>query len=115
MIKFLNGPAEGTVLELTRAPKLLRVVIDPRGKVDALDKLDDYPQDNETLHAYRRVGLPTRFHLRSSRRSGCGFRYAAEYEYVELQPDDATMRDAHLWWEWAFVEGQSTETITRQS
>ena len=56
MTRFLDGPAAGNALMLRRAPLFLRVTIDAAGgKVDALDQLDDDPQDGETVHVYRQL------------------------------------------------------------
>lgn len=94
MIQFIDGPAKGTTLDLRRAPVFLRVVIDPVGDVfDALDQLDDVPKPHESIHVYRLIGQPTRYHVSLSPRRLSGCRYAAEYQFVAQQPDDLTMRD----------------------
>lgn len=101
MITFLDGPAKGTTLDLKRAPKYLRVAIDAKGEVDALDQLDDTPRDDETLHAYRMVGQPTRYHVCRSPRKLSGWHNQAEYEMVDEQPQDEVLRDTQRWQQWA--------------
>lgn len=56
MTRFIDGPAAGKVLSLSNAPLLLRVVIDERGGVDALDVPTDEPRPNEKIHLYTRRG-----------------------------------------------------------
>jgi len=59
MTRFLDGPAAGKTLSLSYAPMYLRVVIDPKGNVDALDAPDDSPRPGEIVHLYRRHGPVT--------------------------------------------------------
>lgn len=103
MTKFLDGPAAGKVLDLRRAPLLLRVVIDRRGNVDALDQVDDVPHAGETIHVYRLQGPPQRVHLciRGKGRSGSGWREIGEYALNSEQPADEVARDNRRWRAWA--------------
>lgn len=106
MIKFLDGPAKGTVLDLRRAPVWLRVVIDSAGQVDALDQLDDTPAADEAIYVYRIVGEPTRYHLCCHPRSRGGWRVAAEYVVHKEPVDDTVLRDNEQWREWAMSQGE---------
>jgi hypothetical protein len=105
MINFLDGPALDAVLDLQRAPKLLRVVISPAGEVDALDQLDDEPKPREKLYAYQRIGEPTQMHLRCSKPKRSGWYMSARYRLVQDQPIDAVMRDNKAWQEWCLANG----------
>ena len=100
-MRFLDGPAKGTVLDLRRAPLLLRVVIAADGTVDALDQLHDAPKPSEAIHVYLRQGQPTRYHVCRSPRRLSGWHISADYRLYGRQPDDATARDEHAWRQWA--------------
>jgi len=99
MVTFLDGPAKGSVLHLRRAPLLLRVVIDPEGKVDALDQLDDTPTANEAIRVCRRVG-EAGMAIICSRGKGCQKAAIAEYRLYKEQPSDDVMRDTKAWRKW---------------
>lgn len=101
MTRFEGGPAHDEVLMLHRSPKLLRVVISPRGRVDALDQLDDEPRPKEKVSVYERVGEPFRVHIRMSPRSASGYYAQATYKYLDEQPAADVIRDTHGWREWA--------------
>lgn len=101
MIRFANGPAAGKILQLRRAPYFLRVVISPRGNVDALDQLEDEPRPRERIHVYRRHGEAHAYHLKSSCPSVTGFYVEAAYLYHGDQPADAVLRDTQKWRAWA--------------
>jgi hypothetical protein len=105
MIHFVDGPAEGTRLNLARAPYFLRVVIQPLGAVDALDQLDDEPLPGESIHVYRMVGEPS-FVIACSRgkNGGCRRMTIAEYRLHECQPEHAVARDREQWSRWAEEE-----------
>lgn len=111
MIKFLDGPAAGTVLQLRRAPLLLRVVITSQGNVDALDQLDDEPQKNETIHVYRKSKDLGSYHLccRGRNRSASGWYQQAEYSLYDPQPKDHEARDTTRWRAWCQAQ-QATLT-----
>lgn len=119
MINFLDGPAKGTVLELRRAPLLLRVVIDrTTGEVDALDQLEDVPRLGEAVHVYHRQGAPRRFHVRYSgrrdgRRSGCVL--AADYALFPFQPADEVARDNERWQKWAAMVAETWESKEKET
>lgn len=116
MIRFLDGPASGVVLQLRRAPLYLRVVADSSGtggEWDALDQLDDAALPGETLVAYRRVGEAgvAIVCTRGGKRGSCCRRLVtAEYTACPDQPDDATMRDNDLWRAWATEQQKRSKT-----
>jgi len=105
MINFIGGPASGEELMLRRAPLYLRVVVGRRGKLDALDQIDDQANSTEKIYVYRRIGEATRYHLKSSCRSMSGYWPRAEYGYVEPQPGDDQVRDNNAWQAWAMAQG----------
>jgi hypothetical protein len=99
MVEFIDGPAEGEVLFLQRAPKLLRVVRGPRGKLDALDLPQDTPAAHESIFLYRLTGESTAMFLDGR---GCRGRYAvARYQFVADRPSDRVLRHTELWRQWA--------------
>ena len=111
MIRFLDGPAAGEVLQLRRAPIYLRVAIDAAGDVDALDQPGDKPKRSETLFAYRLKGKAGWVHLLvrgPDRRRKGGYFATGEYEVIEPQPDDATIREQARWEAWATAEYEKT-------
>lgn len=99
MVRFTDGPAAGVVLDLRRAPLLLRAVVSPHGTWDALDQLGDAPQPREKAFVYLRT-TPQRFiFLRP------GGRYAmAEYRLYAEQPAAVTTRDTARWRAWCESE-----------
>lgn len=78
MTTFLDGPARGQTLMLRFAPQTLRVVVDSKGKWDALDLPEDTPRPDETVYLYERVGEAAMCHLNAGKRSG--FYAIAQYE-----------------------------------
>lgn len=105
MSKFIDGPAAGVTLELRRAPVFLRVVIDPAGKVDALDQLDDTPAANEKIFVYR-IDPKTLFRAHVCRRSKgqrSGWIESGDYRLHPSQPGDA-VRETAAWQEWTTSE-----------
>jgi hypothetical protein len=87
MVSFELGPATGQVLG-------------PRGKVDALDQLDDEPDPSEALHAYVCTESRGMVHLNMGRKKGSGFYAMATYRVIAEQPADAEMRDRDRWRAW---------------
>jgi len=99
---FVDGPAAGATLMLTRAPLFLRAVVEFGSEWDALDQLQDRPKATERICVYRRDGAPGRIHIKRDRRhGGCGWFTVARYRVVEPQPDDATLRDQARFEVWA--------------
>lgn len=95
MTGFHGGPADGRSLSCRRAPIFLRVVIGPRGKLDALDQLLDEPRKTETIHVYRkRDGSGGHVCVRPG---GCF--EMGEYDYL---PDvvGEEMRETSVWRAW---------------
>lgn len=100
MAEFTDGPAAGASLSLRRAPIFLRVVIDPRGKVDALDQLNDEPHADEKVHVYRkREGSGGHVCVRPG---GCF--EMGEYRHLPDAPGE-DLRENAKWREWAEREG----------
>lgn len=103
-VTFSDGPGTGSPLELARAPTFLRVVVAPDGTVDALDQLDDKPNLDETIYAYRLFGKPGRLHIdrtnpKTRRREGLWYR-TARYQLCAVQPGDEVLRDCQRWQAW---------------
>lgn len=104
MTRFIDGPAKGATLFLSRAPHFLRVVQGPdgpttAGDIDPLDQLDDTPRSTERVTAYEMVSGPRHMHVNRGR-NGCGWYRGGDYRMVVEQPDDATMRNTGLWRAW---------------
>lgn len=99
MTTFEDGPAKGQCLLLERAPVFLRVVHVRMVHWDALDKTDDRPRDDETIHVYRIASEVGMCHI-NRRGGGGGFYTCARYRYVESQPSDEQVRDTSKWREW---------------
>lgn len=100
MTTFISGPAAGQCLLLRRSPLLLRVVQNQAGKWDALDLLSDCPQPGETVFVYKAVSSEGAIHLRMSG-GGSGWYERTVYEFVEPQPDQATLSSTKKWQDWA--------------
>lgn len=99
MIKFIDGPARGIELNLRRAPKYLRVVIDDSGIVDALDQKQDVAKPNEKIFAYvMTLQGATRFRCGTKR--GCIVEVDAQYRYCNKQPSDKIARNLKSWEIW---------------
>lgn len=118
MVRFDHGPAANKTLALHRAPVLLRVVMGPRGKLDALDQVDDEAQETESIHVYRRVWNGGNVHVLMRPRAGSGWFAMARYVHLELPEQEAeALRDRERWQHWAratvaspfFVKLQETE------
>jgi hypothetical protein len=103
MNTFIDGPAEGKTLRFERAPKYLRAVIDPDGKVDVLNEPSDEPRPDEAIFAYVAVRNRGTAHINSRDARGrntSGWTAMVEYRFIPDQPDDATLRDRALWCAW---------------
>lgn len=101
----LRHPLFRTTLFLHRVPKYLRFVYTDTAtcarKWDALDQLDDEPNDGEHLLAAilaNRSAMHVSY-TEKGRRRGEWWK-TADYELVSPQPDEATMRDRDRWRDW---------------
>lgn len=86
MPHFLDGPAAGETLPLTRTPRMLRVC--QNGPCfRALDALNDDTEPTELIYVYQRTGgrLPVS---------------AATYQLLTPQPFDNQIRETEDWREW---------------
>jgi hypothetical protein len=102
---FAGGPANGRALLLHRAPRFLRVTFRPEDDyLDALDRLDDKPNDDEQLVVYRLVGevgvaMMTVVDPHTRKRQGLTVR-TVNYQIFGIQPDEPTMRCTAAWRKW---------------
>ena len=104
MVKFLDGPAMGEELCLRNTPVYLRVVVDAKGEVDALDMPGDVPSSTEKVFAYKAVeGIMTAGFVCRIRGRGCIPFKSASYKLCENQPEESILRNRELWVKW--VEG----------
>lgn len=55
MTRFIDGPAAGQRLNLTRTPPFLRVTFDPHHKLGALSDPEAEPPRGGRVYAYRRL------------------------------------------------------------
>ncbi|MFA5911878.1 MAG: hypothetical protein WC815_24125 [Vicinamibacterales bacterium] len=101
--RFLDGPAKGHGLSLARAPRFLRVVIDPAGGVDALDQLTDVMRPDEVAHVYE-LAADIGVGFACTRGKGCRRIAIATYRIYGRQPDQDTLRDNQLWAAWAMSQ-----------
>ncbi|MFO0887568.1 MAG: hypothetical protein U0790_00315 [Isosphaeraceae bacterium] len=111
MIRFLDGPAQGALLMLRRAPLYLRVVANAKGEWDALDRLSDTPEPGESIHAYRIAGPARPYHIRPGGRF-----WQAEYRAVPDQPPAEVLNDTDRWrdWCWAMHRAEVRERFAQQ-
>lgn len=111
MIRLADGPAGDVELSLRRAPRFLRIVIDPKGRIDALDMLDDVARPDETIHVYQGEldtlrALPDDIFVCVSGPDGLRQAGGAEGVYRHrADVDGETLRDTAAWREWASAEG----------
>jgi len=106
MVQFLDGPAKDTRLDLARAPMFLRVVIDPAGKVDALDQLDDVMRPDETGHVYK-LAEDVGVGFACTRGKGCRRIAIASYRLYAHQPGQELLRNNDAWQKWATAQAES--------
>lgn len=104
MIRFIDGPAAGVQLRLSRVPVLLRVAHNTRAGAenawDALDQRADEAKPHETLHVYRRCTNVGWVHLSCRPRSASGTYYSAEFKLYGQQPPQDVLHDNVRWGEW---------------
>ena len=106
MITFLDGPAEGKRLSLSRAPYFLRVVIDESGQVDALDQLHDTAREGEVAWVYYKTeDLGSAVYC--TRGKGCRHEEMAIYGLYSEQPPQDLLCDNDRWREWATSKGEA--------
>lgn len=115
MTKFLDGPAVGVVLALSRAPRYLRVVHNSiesyRDGWDALDQLADRPKSDETVYAYRMKGDYGSVHIdymANGKRKGKTL-VTAEYEFIAEQPSQDILRDTTQWQAWVMAHNTANK------
>ena len=117
MIRFLDGPADGTELNLRRAPRFLRVVIAPGGRVDALDMLDDVAKPEEAIHVYQGDvatlhALPDDIFVCTSGPAGMRQIGGAGGDYRHrADVDGETVRDTVAWRAWVTEEVARGELV----
>lgn len=111
MTEFLDGPAQGTVLELGRAPRLLRAVRSPNGTWDALDQIDDEPNASERIVVYYLVSEPIRCHISCRPRSQSRWYESGKYRWLLDQPDDASIRTTEAWQAWCNANKAELESL----
>lgn len=99
MTTFEDGPAHKKPLLLQRSPLFLRVTESPDGKWDGLDQVEDTPNPEETLHAYRRDIVAGMVHLYFGGGKGGWYRMVS-YRFVDPQPPDEDMRTNERWQAW---------------
>ncbi len=104
MSKFHQGPADGKLLSIARAPRFLRVVVGPNNKVDALDQVDDTPTDQEEIHVYEIQTQPVQAFV-DGKDPVTGRRFGrrveiADYAYFPQQPQDHEVRTTDAWHKW---------------
>ena len=109
MITLIDGPAAGDY-QTDRAPRFLRAVTDPRGGRHCLDLPHDLPEEEETLHIYRRVGDPFTANVCGPGRSGKTERFA-RYRIMEGVEEEG-LRDPHAWAGWC---RERSRVSTRES
>jgi hypothetical protein len=113
---FLDGPAQGVVLDLRRAPFMLRVVKNHKtGEWDALDQPDDVVKPTEQVFVYRSTAAPS--HIKCQKRSESGFYESTSYQLLAEQPKEETIRTNQGWRAWcdanreALVAGTWAEKV----
>ena len=103
---FSNGPAGGECLNLARAPIMLRVVIDPDGKIDALDQPEDSVRPGEAVHVYmlaRASNVAFVDGVRGGRRHGWREVMSHYVHFAEPVPAEITNDNAR-WAAWCAAE-----------
>jgi hypothetical protein len=94
MTTFIDGPAQGEVLRLKRAPLFLRVVQNGCA-FDGLDQIEDEPAATEIIYVYQLCERPAG-HVTTT-----GGTYPiARYRYFDPQPADSLVRENHSWKGW---------------
>lgn len=95
-MKFLDGPAEGIVMSVRRAPRWLRVVRNREdGSWDCLNELEDKPRLREDVFVYRLV--PGTWFSAHVRPGGC--KQFGDYRHVPDAPTEK-LRGTAAWRAW---------------
>lgn len=110
MITFVDGPAKGQRLELSRTPIMLRVTRSESGEWDALDQPDDEPRDDEYIFLYRMHTSFGSYHVRMSDGTG-GWRGQASYQLHQEQPPDDVLRERDKWNAWCEAREESIRAM----
>jgi threonine dehydrogenase-like Zn-dependent dehydrogenase len=100
---FADGPASGAALTLARVPRLLRVVIDAAGEVDALDQPEDRPHPDERVCVYAIRQMTRCIVCCRQRRNGhrCSRSTIVQYQHHPgPTPGNHVLRDTAAWAEW---------------
>jgi hypothetical protein len=113
MTTFTNGIAHGVTLSLQRAPLFLRVVINPAGKIDALDLLDDEPEACERIEVYICRQFRGIIHVSRRPRSESGWYASADYQYLPEQPSEEITRDTDAWQTWCLRKRDEIDGVIR--
>ena len=90
MPTFLDGPAIGEILPLTRAPRFLRVT--QNGPCfRTLENFTDEPEETELIYVYQIIGRPTEDrHIAAQ----------VSYTFLHPQPKDSRIRLTWAWRGW---------------
>jgi hypothetical protein len=106
MMRFVDGPAVGVMLQMRLTPIVLRAVKNPRAQKsetvwDCLNEPGDVAKPHEEIYVYILAGRPQSVHLCCSPRSRSGWYSIGVYRQLTVDPpDDATMRDNQRWSDW---------------
>lgn len=106
---FIDGPAGGVELQLSRIPLLIRAVRSAAGQWDALDLLTDEAKPNETIVAYRLQETPSTgmVDYRGPRGRRCGGPLAmVRYSVLSDQPLELQMRATADWQRWTLAHAE---------
>lgn len=105
MSQLVDGPAGPLLILNERSPRFLRVVVDPKGKVDTLDQLEDVAAADEAIHVYEVVPGTTGdwAFITLARPKRCIRTSMASYRH-RADVDGESMRDTATWREWCLAE-----------
>lgn len=102
MIRLVDGPAAGA-LALERAPIFLRAVVDPAGKIEALDQLDDKPEPGEKVYVYEQTAYRGQAFITLQRPRRCVHTHSADYRHRD-DVDGEQVRDREAWRAWCLAQ-----------
>src|SRR4051794_35138431 len=102
MTTFTDGPAAGVTLLIRRTPLFLRVVLNAKGKWDAIDQLSDRANYDEAVYAYRKTADEGdgggAFICRGG--GAGGYFQFAKYAFIAEQPPEDVLRYNSRWQAW---------------